>query len=294
MSERFPFHELSAFQAVAVEGSFRGAARRLEVSPSALSHAVRSLEDRLGVRLLNRTTRSVSLTPEGEALLSEIAGPLAALDAALTSTSERADKVAGTLRISAPRWGAREVLLPAIARLTARHPDARVHVVSDDALVDLVAGGFDAGMRFVDVLEPDMIARAFGPPQRFGIVASPHYLDSYGTPSSPAELRAHRCVQYLFPGGRRFAWELQRGNESLSVDVRGPLLAEDTELALDAARAGVGLAYVYMSAIAAELANGSLVEVLPEWSPPPERFHLVYSSRRLQRPVLRALLDVLE
>lgn len=293
MNERIPFHDLQSFLAVAEIGSFRGAARELGVSPSAVSHSVRSLEQWLGVRVLHRTTRSVAPTPEGQELLDATRPLVASLQAALESAAAGGASVRGTLRISAPRIGARTVLLPVVRRLMARHPQVHVEISSDDAVRDLVAEGFDAGVRFSGAIEADLIARPLGPPQRFVVVGSPAYLAAHGAPHHPDDLREHRCIRLQFPSGRAFRWEFRRGETSLDVAVEGSLTVVDVELGTDAARAGLGLAWTYAHSVAQDLERGTLVEVLADWRPEEPGFHLIYPSRKLQRPVMRALLDVI-
>jgi DNA-binding transcriptional LysR family regulator len=196
-----PLTDLQAFATVARLRSFRRAATDIGVSPSALSHSLRGLEARLGVRLLNRTTRSVAPTPAGEALLARLAPALVDIEAALEAVNAHRDSPVGSLRINTPRPAARWVLAPLVARFLGLHPGMKVELVCDDALVDIVAAGFDAGVRFGETLQQDMVAVPLGPPQRFVVVASPAYLAAHGRPHSPRDLREHRCICIRFPSG---------------------------------------------------------------------------------------------
>ena len=280
--------DLHAFACVARLRSFRRAAAELEVSPSALSHALRNLETRLGVRLLNRTTRSVAPTEAGERLLARLSPALRDLQGALDEVNAFRDSPLGSLRLNAPRPACELVLAPLVAAFLARHPDMQVELVADDALVDIVAAGFDAGVRFGERLQQDMVAIPIGPPQRFIVVASPDYLARHGVPRTPRELTAHRCIRIRFPGGALYRWEFSRAGESLDIEVNGALTVGEMPLMIHAAEQGLGLAYVYASYAADALAAGRLVSVLDDWRAQDERFYLYYPSRRLLPAGLRA------
>lgn len=280
--------DLHAFACVARLRSFRRAAAELEVSPSALSHALRNLETRLGVRLLNRTTRSVAPTEAGERLLARLSPALRDLQGALDEVNAFRDSPLGSLRLNAPRPACELVLAPLVAAFLARHPDMQVELVADDALVDIVAAGFDAGVRFGERLQQDMVAIPIGPPQRFIVVASPDYLARHGVPRTPRELTAHRCIRIRFPGGALYRWEFSRAGESLEIEVNGALTVGEMPLMIHAAEQGLGLAYVYASYAADALAAGRLVSVLDDWRAQDERFYLYYPSRRLLPAGLRA------
>ena len=290
-ADALPLAELQAFAAVAEARSFRAAADRLGLSPSALSHSVRALEERLGVRLLNRTTRSVAPTEAGARVLASLAPALAEIRHAVDDAVSQAHTPQGRLRLSAPRAAAGLALLPLVSGFLAAHPRMAVELVSDDALVDIVAGGFDAGVRFGESLQADMVALPLGAPQRFAIVGAPGYLAAHGTPTAPAELARHRCIRQRFPSGRVYRWQLARGAEALEVQVEGPLTVTDGALGLRAAEDGVGLAYVYAAQAAPALAAGRLVAVLDDWLPPAETLFLYYPSRRLQPAGLQAFID---
>jgi len=286
--------DLQAFATVARLRSFRRAAGELHVSPSALSHTLRSLETRLGVRLLNRTTRSVSPTEAGQRLLARLAPTLQDLDDALDEINSFRDSPVGTLRLNVPRAAAEYVLAPLASRFLHEYPGMRLEIVIDDSLIDIVAGGFDAGVRFGERLAQDMIAVPFGPAQRFVVVASPAYLAAHGKPAAPQQLSAHRCIRIRFPNGSIYRWEFSRGDEKIEVEVDGPLDVGEMPLMVRAAEDGIGLAYVYEQSAASALAAGRLVTVLDDWRPPEPGFFLYYPSRRLVPTGLRAFIDLLQ
>ncbi|KAB0324797.1 LysR family transcriptional regulator [Janthinobacterium sp. PLB04] len=286
-------NELTAFAAVARLRSFRKAALERGVSASALSHALRALEERLGVRLLNRTTRSVTPTEAGQQLLARLAPAMREIDDALQDLSALQDVPAGKLRLNVPRPAARLLLAPMLASFVARYPRVQVEVVTDDGMIDIVRDGFDAGIRFGEQVAADMIAVPVGAPQPFVVVASPAYLAAHGAPSTPRDLLEHACIGRRFPSGRQYAWEFEQAGEGVSIAVGGPLVFDDDELMLRAARDGAGLAYVYEADARADIAAGSLVCVLERCLPPPPRYFLYYPSRRQMPPVLRAFVDML-
>ncbi|MCA0325628.1 MAG: LysR family transcriptional regulator [Proteobacteria bacterium] len=290
-ADNLPLAELQAFAAVAEARSFRQGAARLGVSPSALSHAVRSLEGRLGVRLLHRTTRSVAPTEAGARILATLAPALLDIRHAVDDAVSQASTPQGRLRLSTPRVPARLVLGPLVEGFLRAHPRMVVELVCDDALVDIVAEGFDAGVRFGESLQADMVALPLGAPQRFIVVAAPAYVAEHGAPATPDDLAQHRCIGLRFASGRRYAWQLGRGAEALQLQVAGPLTVNDDMLTLQAAEAGLGLAYVYAAQAAPALAAGRLVSVLADWAPPAEPLYLYYPSRRLQPAGLQAFID---
>lgn len=285
--------DLQAFAAVARLRSFRQAAAELDVSPSALSHALRGLETRLGVRLLNRSTRSVAPTEAGERLLSRLSPALQDIHGALDEINAFRDSPLGTLRINAPHAACELVLAPLVARFITTHPGMRVELVADNAFVDIVATGFDAGVRFGESLQQDMVALPLGPAQRFVVVASPAYLAAHGTPLCPRELQQHRCIRIRFTNGSFYRWEFARGNEQLEIEVDGPLAVAEMSLMIDAAERGLGLAYVYAQYAAAPVAAGRLVTVLDDWCPEIPGFYLYYPSRKLMPAGLKAFVDLL-
>mgnify|MGYP001028956581 FL=1 len=292
----FPEHaslnDLHGFVAVARTRNFRKAAAELGVSPSALSHALRGLETRLGVRLLNRTTRSVAPTEAGERLLARLTPALGEIADALDAVNDFRESPAGTLRINAPRAACDWILAPLIARFLTAHPGMRLELVDDDNLVDIVAKGFDAGVRFGESLQQDMVAVPLGPAQRFVVVASPAYLSEHGRPSSPHDLVGHRCIRLRFPSGVFYRWEFSRDDSRIDVEVDGPLALGDMRLMVRAAEEGLGLAFVYRQYAQDALAAGRLVSVLDDWRPPETGFFLYYPSHRLVPSGLRAFIDL--
>jgi DNA-binding transcriptional LysR family regulator len=285
------FNDLAAFVAVATHRSFRRAADELGTAPSTLSHAMRALEERMGMRLLNRTTRSVSPTEAGFQLLSRLQPALAALDDALDSVAAFRGNVAGTVRINAPRLAAALLVRDVLPRVAARFPDVTVDIVVEGQLIDIVLAGFDAGVRLADSIPRDMITVSLGGPMRFICVASPAYLDRAGIPKTPDELRHHRCIGHRLPSGKLYRWEFERAGRALTIDVTGSVILDDEELMVDAAINGLGIAYVVGAAAAPALTAGHLREVLPAWMPAAETLAVYYPGHRAVPPALRAFLD---
>ncbi|CAO3455569.1 Transcriptional regulator, LysR family [Azospirillum argentinense] len=287
-------NDLSAFVAVATHRSFRRAADELGTAPSTLSHAMRGLEDRLGVRLLNRTTRSVSPTEAGLELLGRLTVALTSLDEALDAVTAFRGNVAGRVRINAPRVAAAALVRGVLPRMVERFPDVTVDIVVEGRLIDIVSGGFDAGVRLIDSIPKDMIAVPFPDPIGFVCVASPAYLARAGEPTTPDDLQHHRCIGHRLPGGRLYRWEFERAGQDLTVDVNGPVVLDDEELMADAAARGLGIAYVANWAADAALAEGRLRTVLPAWMHEPERAAVYYPGHRAVPPALRAFLDIVK
>lgn len=285
-------NELTAFAAVARLRSFRKAAVERGVSASALSHALRALEERLGVRLLNRTTRSVTPTEAGRQLLARLEPAMREITDALLDLSTLQQEPAGKLRLNVPRPAARLLLAPMLARFVARYPRVQVELVTDDGMIDIVRDGFDAGIRFGEHVAADMIAVPVGAPQPFVVVASPAYVAARGVPATPRALLEHACIGRRFPSGRQYAWEFGRAGEGVSIAVDGPLVFDDDELMLRAARDGAGYAYVYEADARADIAAGRLVCVLERSLPPAPRYFLYYPGRRQMPPMLRAFVDM--
>ena len=284
---------LSAFLTVAEERSFTRAAKRLGVSPSAMSHAMRGLEHRLGVRLLSRTTRSVAPTDAGEQLLARLRPALTEVGYALDQISGLRDKPAGRVRILVPRLAVASVLAPKLGQFARDYPEILLDVTTDDSRMDIVAGGFDAGIHFGEYIEKDMIAVRVSPDHRPAIVGSPEYFDSRPKPKSPRDLLNHRCINFRHGSAGLYRWEFEKGKKSLSVAVNGPLIVDDVELVTRAAMDGVGLAFLSEEQVVPHLASGALVRVLEAWCQPYPGFFLYYPSRRQQPPALAALIDVL-
>ena len=284
---------MSAFLAVADERSFTKAAKRLRVTQSALSHAIRGLEEQVGVRLLARTTRSVAPTEAGEQLLAELRPALTGIRGALDRIGGLRDTPRGRLRLLVPRLAALSVLGPKLAEFARTYPDVVLDVSTDEARLDLVAGGFDAGVQYGEFIQRDMVAVRVSPDQRPAIVGSPAYFAEHPKPSSPHDLLQHRCINYRHGSGEVYRWELDKGDQSLAVSVNGPLITNDVELLIRAALDGVGLAFMSDEQAATHLASGALVRVLEDWCPPFPGFFLYYPSRRQHPAALTALIDTL-
>lgn len=287
-------NDLLAFIAVAREGSFTKAAAKLGVSQSALSHTLRALETRLGVRLLARTTRSVSPTEAGARLLHSIGPRLDEIDAELSALSELRDKPSGTIRITSGEHSAETILWPAVARLLPNYPDIRVEVVIDYGLTDIVAERYDAGIRLGEQVAKDMIAVRIGPDMRMAVVGAPGYFTGRARPVVPQDLTGHNCINLRLPTlGGLYAWEFERGNRELKVRVDGQLVFNSTPLILKAALDGLGLAYLPEDRVRPFLEDGRLLRVLADWCPPFSGYHLYYPSRRQQSPAFALLVDAL-
>jgi DNA-binding transcriptional LysR family regulator len=285
-------NDLTAFVAVATHRSFRRAADELGTAPSTLSHAMRGLEDRLGVRLLNRTTRSVSPTEAGLELLSRLQATLSSLDEALDAVTAFRGQVAGTVRINAPRVAAAALVRVILPRMAERFPDVTVDIVVEGRLIDIVSGGFDAGVRLVGSIPKDMIAVPLASPIGFICVASPAYLDRAGEPATPDDLQYHRCIGHRMPSGRLYRWEFERAGQELTIDATGPVVLDDEDLIVGAAMQGLGIAYVANWVAEAALAEGRLRTVLSAWMHGSEAVAVYYPGHRAVPPALRAFLDV--
>lgn len=284
---------LSAFEVVAEERSFTRAAKRLGVSPSAISHSMRGLEERVGVRLLSRTTRSVSLSDAGRDLLARLRPALSEVRDAIDRVAGLRNKPAGRLRLLVPRLAADRVLAPKLGEFAEKYPEIVLDVTTNDSRMDIVAAGFDAGIQFGEYIEKDMIAVRVSPDQRPAIVCSSGYLESHGKPKSPRDLLRHRCINFRHGDAGLYRWEFEKGRKSLSVAVRGPLIVDDLTLAIRAALDGVGFAYMSEEHAAPHLESGKLVRVLEAWCQPFPGFFLYYPSRRQQPAALVALIEAL-
>ncbi len=288
-----PLVSLRVFVAVARHGSFRGAAAERGVDPSAISHLVRSLEDGLRLRLFHRTNRMIRLTEAGRALHDRIRPLLDELSDALDSVRTSTDTPSGTLRLNVPRIVNEMIIAPMLGRFLRTYPGITVEIASHDGLVDIVADGFDAGIRRDRRLSPGMVSVPIGPTRRFAVVGAPGYLAGRDPPLRPESLRAHRCIGRRYPTGARYGWEFRRGDEAVEIDVPGALVVDDTALMIRAARDGVGLAFLFEELVAEELRTGALLRVLEDWCPPFARFHLYYPGRRLVPTPLRLFIDAL-
>jgi DNA-binding transcriptional LysR family regulator len=287
--------DLAAFAAVARHRGYRGAAAIRGVSPSTLSEAVRRLESRLGVRLLNRTTRSVTPTEAGARLLERLAPALAEVSAALGNIGAPGGGPSGTLRLNVNWVAVRTFLPPIIDAFLKAHPGVAVEVVAQDGFIDVFAAGFDAGVRYDDRLEQDMIAVPIGPRrQRYVAAAAPAYLKAHGRPRHPKELLRHACIRHRFSSGIMPPWEFERGGKVLRVTPSGPLVASAAEFEISAACAGLGLIYTFEDFLAPALRARKLVPILEEWWQSFSGPFLYYASRRLMPPPLRAFVDFLK
>lgn len=284
---------LSGFLTVAEERSFTRAATRLGVTPSAMSHAIRGLEERLGVRLLSRTTRSVAPTDAGKQLLARLRPALAEVGEALNEISGITDKPAGRVRLLVPRLAVSSVLAPKLGEFAHDCPDVLLDVTTDDSRMDIVAGGFDAGIHFGEYIQKDMIAVRVSADHRPAIVGSPAYFESHPKPKSPRDLLKHQCINFRHGSAGLYRWEFEKGTKSLSVAVNGPLIVDDLELVLRGAIDGVGLAFLSEHHVLPHIAIGALIRVLEPWCQPYPGFFLYYPSRRQQPAALVALINVL-
>lgn len=279
--------ELAVFMAIAEQHSFRAAARTLDVSPSALSHAMRTLEERLGVRLLNRTTRSVALTEAGEKLLNRIRPALTDIDEALLEISNARERPSGSLRINSSESAAMPLMQHVLPGFLEQFPDIHIEFVVDSRLVDIVAAGYDAGIRIQEAVPKDMIAVKFGPDIRFVAVASPDYLARHAPPQVPLDLLKHRCIRFRFESGALYKWDLQFRGRPINLDVNGPITVGSMRLAVEAALQGIGIAWISELQVMDYLQSGRLVRVLEEWSPSFPGLCLYYPANRHPPAALR-------
>lgn len=291
---RMDFNDLLAFLAVAKERSFTRGAAKLGVSQSALSQTVRGLEAWLGLRLLTRTTRSVSPTQAGERLLRTLGPKFDEIDAELTAVSELREKPSGTIRITTHEHAMQAVLCPALAKLLPDYPDIRVELIIDYGLTDIAAEGYDAGIRSGELVAKDMIAVRIGPDMRMAVVGASSYFATRKRPRTPPDLTAHNCINLRLPTyGGLYAWEFEKGGRELKVRVEGQLVFNATTPILHAALAGLGLAYLPEEQVETHLATGRLTRVLADWRPPFPGYHLYYPSRRQPTPAFALLVDAL-
>src|SRR6187402_3198735 len=285
--------EFEAVLAVARLGSFRAAAADMEMSTSALSQSVASLETRLGTRLFHRTTRSVRLTDAGERFVADLAPALAGIRDAIDRAAEDSAMPSGSLRLNSSTGAARWVMQPFLIPYLQRYPNVHLDLVTEERMIDIVREGFDAGFRTADMVPGDMIAVPLGPPIRFAVVGSPAYFATHGRPRSPADLSAHRCIRARMPAGHIYHWEFERHGEAVSIDVEGQLTLGQPDLMREAARAGLGLTYLTEFNVSEDLAAGTLERVLEDWTPPFDRLCLYYPGRRHVPAALRALIDLI-
>lgn len=286
-------NDLAAFPAVANHRSFRRAADEIGVSRSALSHAIIGLEEKLGVRLFNRTTRSVSLTQAGARLLENLDPVLRDLDRALDTLSEERGTPSGMLRINANKSGARILLDTVVPRFLDRYPAVELDLVSEGRLVDIVEQGFDAGVRLLEAIPQDMVAVTFGGNVRFVAVAAPSYMEDKTVPKTPDDLHGHACIRQRLPSGKRYRWEFSKRGAEIVVDVPGNLSLDDNDLLVQAAVDGLGIAYVPEDVARPFLVSGQLITLLDDWCPPIPGLALYYPRSRHVPSPLRAFIDIL-
>jgi DNA-binding transcriptional LysR family regulator len=289
------YAELQAFVAIAERGSFVRAAEELQVTPSALSQTLRSLEERMGVRLFNRTTRSVSLTIAGEHLLERLKPALQEVANAVENACLFGEKPSGRLRIHALRLASRMFLEPIFQPFAEAYPDIELDVVLDDKPVDIVADGFDATLRLGELIEQDMVGIKLGPQLKQIPAASPEYVARFGQPETPKDLEKHRCINWRWPGQiHPYRWEFYHEGEWFSVAVKGPLIVNDQRVAIEAAMNGVGIAFWLEDQMMPFIEAGKLVPLLEEWCAPFDGFYLSYPRQRQQLASLRAFIDFLK
>lgn len=291
--QRTGLTELNAFIEIATHRSFRQAAVKLGMSPSALSHAIRGLEQSLGVRLLNRTTRSVAPSEAGERLLERLRPALRDIADALQEVNEFRSTPAGSIRINCSEAGARILLGPVVGEFLKRYPQVQLDIITEGRPVDIVAEGFDAGVRLFESVPQDMIAVRFGPDLRFAAVASPDYFRGRAKPAVPDDLLEHDCIRFRFPTGQIYRWNFEKGGRPGSVDVKGSLTLDNQQLMVEAALNGMGIAWVLELNVMQHLEEGRLVRVLEDWSPTFAGLCLYYPGHRHVPPALRAFADML-
>jgi DNA-binding transcriptional LysR family regulator len=284
---------LAMFIAVAEERSFTKAAARLGVSQSALSHSIRRLEQRLDLRLLTRTTRSVGLTEAGERLMETVAPAFEEIDAKIVTLTELRTRPAGTVRISTSEHAARTLLWPAVDRITSEHPDVKVELNIQSGLTDIVAERYDAGVRLGERLDQDMVAVRIGPRLRMATVGSPAYFEKRGVPAVPADLTGHACINLRMAGGSIYQWEYEQDGRELKVKADGQLVLNDVDVILKAALAGHGIAHLVEDRVISLVEDGSLVRVLEDWCDPFDGYYLYYPSRRQPSAAFSLLLSAL-
>ncbi|WP_144160221.1 LysR family transcriptional regulator [Paraburkholderia sp. BCC1885] len=294
MNQRPSLTELIAFTAVVRHASFRAAADELAISPSTLSHMMRALEERMGLRLFNRTTRSVAPTEAGARLFRNLTPVLGELDLALGDVNSFRDRPSGNLRINASEAAAALLVNGVVPVFLERYPDMHVDIVTEGRLIDIVSEGFDAGVRLAEAVPQDMVAVQLGDEVKFLAVASPAYLRAHGEPQTPDDLAKHRCIRFRMPSGKTYRWEFERYGQPLRVDVTGQITLDHIRLMVDAAIKGVGIAYVTSEAAQRAIDNGLLVPILLDWLPTLAGHCLYYPSHRLVPAGLRAFVDLVK
>jgi DNA-binding transcriptional LysR family regulator len=291
---RTDLNDLQAFRAVAAARSFTRAAAQLGVSPSALSQTLRSLEARLGLRLLTRTTRSVAPTEAGERLLRTLGPAFDQIEDGLAALGDLREKPAGSIRITAGEHPAETILLPALTRLLPDYPDIKVEVEIDNTLLDLAAGRYDAGVRLGEQVARDMVAVRIGPEIRMAVVGAPSYFTRHAQPRTPQDLTGHNCINIRLPTlGGLYAWEFEKGRREVKVRVDGQLVVNTAPLLMKSVLAGLGLACIFEDQAQPHLDSGQLIRVLADWCPPFAGYHLYYPSRRQPTPAFALLVEAM-
>ncbi len=284
--------ELEAVIAIATRGSFRAAALELGLSTTALSNLIGKVERQLGVRLFNRTTRSVSLTDAGRTFVVQVSPALDEIREAIAAVKSQQDVPSGTLRINAFASGAREILQPLVLAFLRRYPQVHVDLVTEGRIVDIVAEGFDLGLRTADLVPSDMIAVPLGPARRFAVVATPAYLDSHGRPQVPPDLLGHSCIRIRLPNGALYRWRFEKGGNPVQIDVIGPVTLDETSLALIAVQEGIGIGFFMEADVREDIAAGRLERVLEDWTPPMAPLCLYYPGRKNPSAAFRAFIEM--
>jgi DNA-binding transcriptional LysR family regulator len=285
--------DFAYFIAIAKHRSFRRASLELGVSPSALSHSLKGLETRLGVRLVNRTNRSVTLTAAGEELHAAIGAPFDAIGDAVENLNRFRDAPTGRIRLNVPEHAASLILAPVLPAFVKRYPDIEVDLAVSNHLVDVIEQGFDAGIRYGGTVPEDMIAQRLSTDLRWVVVASPEYLAAHGTPQHPNDLLHHQCLKFRLGDDRLYHWEFERGDEELAINVPGAITLDATQVALMLASEGTGLMYLPEPSVAPFLETGALKTVLDDWAPMGPGFHIYYSGRRQLPTGLRLLIEMI-
>ncbi|WP_420136202.1 LysR substrate-binding domain-containing protein [Sphingomonas sp.] len=284
--------EFDAVLAIARRGSFRAAALELGLSTTALSNLIGKLERQLGVRLFNRTTRSVSLTDAGLTFVDQVGPALTTLHDAMTAARSQQETPSGTIRINAFPTGAREILGPLLLKFLRLYPGVHIDLVTEGRIVDIVAEGFDLGLRRADLVPSDMIAIRVGPPRSFAVVASPAYFESHGTPRVPPDLLQHACLRIRLPNGALHRWRFEKDGEPVQIDVQGPITLDEASLSRIAVLEHVGIGYFMESDVREDIEAGRLVRVLEDWTPPLDALCLYYPSRRNSSAAFKALIEM--
>ncbi|POR52654.1 LysR family transcriptional regulator [Bosea psychrotolerans] len=287
---RLAVNDLEAVVAIARRESFRAAAIDLGISTTALSHAIGKLEAGLGVRLFNRTTRSVSLTEAGRLFVERVGPSLLDVREALEAVKSHGETPSGTIRINAAPFAARAIMSPLVVEFLRRYPEMSVDIVTEGKLIDVVADGFDLGVRVAGLVPSDMIAVPLGRPQRYAVVGSPRYFERHGTPQVPPDLFRHSCIQVRLPDGALFRWRFEKDGEIAQIDVRGPIILDEGSLARIAVRENLGIGFFFEQDVIADIAKGTLTRILEDWTPPFAGLCLYYPGRRNLSAGMKAFL----